>query len=419
MQKIRLLWIVGYVLPDAVGDGGEGMVFGGWVSEMVRELSITKHVVLGVAMKASVDELIKKEVQDVTYYYVPQERTYDVNEAASIQVLNDFKPELLHAEGSELAYTNTFLRNWKGKNVVSLQGVINGYEPYEYGGLNIDDFLFTLNLRNFFFAISMIANKKLRFNNRIKLERDTICRAENILGRTLWDRSQSFAINQKAPYFYCARNLRKPFYEKRWDIESKEDFSIFIGNSASPRKGAHFVLEAVGQLKKEFREVKLYIAGDTPFPNSRWDWKKRIGYSSYLLRRIEKLGLQRSVEFLGNLNEEQMSDRLSRIHVYVMASVIENSPNTLGEAMIMGVPSVSSFNGGVPSMASDDTETLYYRDNDPRMMAFQIRRIFTNDELALRLSENGRIKALDTHDRNKNVQLLLRTYETIMERDVL
>ena len=418
MHKIRLLWIVGYVLPDAMDDGDEKIVFGGWVSEMVRELAKMKHIELGVAMKASVDELIKKEINNVIYYYVPQEKTYDVNEAACIKVLECFKPELLHGEGSEQAYTNTFLRNWKGRNVVSLQGVINGYEPYEYGGLNIDDFLFTFNLRNLIFGLSMFANKKLRFNNRIKIERDTISRARNILGRTLWDRCQSFAINQKAPYFFCARNLRKPFYKKRWDIDKKEDFSIFIGNSASPRKGAHFVLEAVAQLKEEFPNVKLYIAGASPYPSSARDWKRRIGYSSYLIRLIKKLDLKDNIEFLGILNEEQMSDKLSRIHVYVMASIIENSPNTLGEAMMMGVPSVSSFNGGVPSMATDDIEALHYRDNDPRMMAFQIRRIFTDNNLALKLSEKGRVKALDTHDRDKNVQLLLNAYEEIMKQEV-
>ena len=347
MHKIRLLWVVGFVLPDVIDEKEKRIVFGGWVSEMVRELSQIKHIELGVAMKASVSELIKKEINNVTYYYVPQENTYDVNEAASISVLKDFNPDLLHAEGSELAYTNTYLRNWEGRNVVSMQGVINGYEPYEYGGLNIDDFLLSFNIRDFLFGLSMLANKRLGFNKRLKIERDTISHARNILGRTLWDRCQSFAINQKAPYFFCARNLRKPFYKKRWDIDKKEDYSIFIGNSASPRKGAHFVLEAVAQLKKEFPNVKLYIAGGTPYPSSARDWKKRIGYSNYLLRLIKKLDLKDNIEFLGILNEEQLSDKLSHVHVYVMASIIENSPNTLGEAMMMGVPSVASFNGGV------------------------------------------------------------------------
>ena len=418
MQRIRLLWIVGYVLPDSVDEGDERIVFGGWVSEMVRELSKRKCIELGVAMKAPVSELIKKEINSVTYYFVPEEKTYDVNEVASKKVLEEFEPELLHAEGSEQAYTNTFLRNHKGRNVVSMQGVINCYEPYEYGGLNIDNLLFTFNPRDFLFGLSMIINKKGRFKNRLKIERDTISRAQNILGRTLWDRSQSFAINQKATYFFCARNLRKPFYEKRWDIDKKEDYSIFIGNSASPRKGAHFVLEAVAQLKREFPHVKLYIAGGTPYPSSALDWKKRIGYSNYLLRLVKKLDLRDNVEFLGILNEEQMSNRLSCTHVYIMASIIENSPNTLGEAMIMGVPSVSSFNGGVPSMATDNIEVLYYRDNDPRMMAFQIRRIFMDNHLAQKLSKNSRVKALYTHDREKNVQLLLDAYEEIMKQEV-
>lgn len=416
MRRFKLLWCVGYVLPDAMPDESEKIVFGGWVSEMVRELSRIKHIDLGVAMKASVTDLIKKEIAGVTYYYLPESRVYDVNEKDVIKVYEDFEPGLVHAEGSEQAYTNTFLRNWNGKNVVSMQGVINGYEPYEFGGLSIEQLLFNFNPRNILFGLSLLVNKRLIFDKRLKVERDTITRAENILGRTLWDRSQAFAINAKAPYFYCPRNLRKSFYDKNWDIKTKEDFSIFIGNSASPRKGAHFVVEALAQLKVEFPKVKLYVAGDTPHPSSVSDWKKHIGYANFFLRRIKNLDLEDNIEFLGILNEHQMSERLSRVHVYVMASVIENSPNTLGEAMIMGVPSVSSFNGGVPSMASDASETLYYRDNDPRMLAFQIRRIFRSDTLALELSDKAKVKARNTHNRAENIHLLLDAYEEIMQR---
>ena len=70
-QKLRLLWCVGYVLPDAESDRENQMVFGGWVSEMVRELSKMKHIELGVAMKAPVNELIKKEINNTSYYYFP------------------------------------------------------------------------------------------------------------------------------------------------------------------------------------------------------------------------------------------------------------------------------------------------------------------------------------------------------------
>ena len=75
---------------------------------------------------------------------------FDVNKDDCLKVFELFKPDLVHAEGCELKYTNTFLKKWNGENVVSMQGILNGYEPYEYGGLNIYDYLFSLNFKNSF-----------------------------------------------------------------------------------------------------------------------------------------------------------------------------------------------------------------------------------------------------------------------------
>ena len=97
-----------------------------------------------------------------------------------------------------------------------------------------------------------------------------------------------------------------------------------------------------------------------------------------------------------------------------MSSIIENSPNTLGEAMIMGVPCITSFNGGVADMATDQLEALHYRDNDPRMLAFQIKRILDSKELAEKLSKNAMIKARATHNPEKNLNDLLNCYRSIL-----
>tara|TARA_R110002051_G_scaffold265495_4_gene325343 strand:+ start:6163 stop:7407 length:1245 start_codon:yes stop_codon:yes gene_type:complete len=413
---MKILWLTGIVIPQASElINGPKVPFGGWVSQMIEQLSKSKGLKIGVAMKSPTDKLLIKEKKNVTYYFLPQSKQnkFDVNKNDCIEVFNHFKPDLLHAEGSELKYTNTFLTLWKGLNVLSLQGVLNGYEPYEYGGINIYNNLFSLNLKNSIFAALTIINKKFVFNKRLVIERDTIKKAKNILGRTTWDRANSYFYNPTAPYYHCARILRPSFYNIKQNTNEVIKYSVFIGNSAQPRKGAHFVFEAIALLKEEYPEIKLYVTGNKYEKNIK-DWKSYFGYRAFLQRMIKKLNLEDNIVFLGVLQEQEMAKQIAKMHVYVMGSVIENSPNTLGEAMIMGVPCITSYNGGVSDMASDGKEALHYRDNDPRMLAYQIKRILDDTELAKTLSKNAKLKANHTHSPEKNLEDLLSCYRSIL-----
>jgi L-malate glycosyltransferase len=81
--------------------------------------------------------------------------------------------------------------------------------------------------------------------------------------------------------------------------------------------------------------------------------------------------------------------------------------------MMVGTPSVSSFTGGVPSMASDEVDVLMYRADDPAMLAMQIKRLFDDPALCGRLSTSARKRARRTHDPEANVQALVAAYDRI------
>ena len=66
-------------------------------------------------------------------------------------------------------------------------------------------------------------------------------------------------------------------------------------------------------------------------------------------------------------------------------------------------------------MAQDGKEALFYRSNDPKLLAWNLKRVFDSDELALSLSENGKKKALFTHDPERNAQLLIDAYTDLLK----
>jgi glycosyltransferase involved in cell wall biosynthesis len=398
---------------EAVADPAQA-TFGGWISTMLAQVSAQPGVTIGVAVRSPGAAMERRELNGIVHYYLPPSGAegLDISDADCRAVLADFAPDLLHAEGTEMAYTRRFLRTWPGANVVSMQGVLHGYEPYEYGGLSVDEMLTSWRPGQMLVGAGMAAAKRLRFAPRLKAEAEAMALAKTFIGRTEWDRAHAFALNPAAPYFTVHRVLRPSFYERRWSLDQAKRHTVFIGNAAQARKGAHFAVRAVAQLRRHYPDIRLQVAG--PEPETLGGLKNRIGYPAYLRALIDELKIGDRVNFTGVLSADEMAERMARSHVFLLPSLIENSPNSLAEAMALGTPVVSAYSGGAPDMAAPDREALFYRAEDPALLAWQLKRIFDSDDLALSLSAAARERALKTHDPADNRDRLLAAYRTIL-----
>ena len=97
-----------------------------------------------------------------------------------------------------------------------------------------------------------------------------------------------------------------------------------------------------------------------------------------------------------------------------MPSHIENSPNNLCEAMILGLPCIATHAGGTASILKDHEEGFIIQDGDPWVMAGAIIEMINNPEQAILYGQNARKKALVRHDREAIVKSLLETYQDII-----
>ena len=140
------------------------------------------------------------------------------------------------------------------------------------------------------------------------------------------------------------------------------------------------------------------------------------GYHLYLRRLVKKLHLEEHVRFLGSLSEDQMKQAFLDANVYVMPSAIENSPNSLCEAQILGVPAVASYCGGTPTLVEDSKTGYLYRYEEVEMLAQRVMDLFAMDEATLTaLSERERSIAMKRHNRNDNAHRLIDTYYNLMK----
>ena len=418
---MKVLWTANLIpanLSDKLNISSE--VLGGWVESMAKQLSKLGNLDLAIACKCEENLTFVEKMDGVTYYSLNYSTPTDFDKLVSVctKIISEFSPEIIHIEGTEFLHSKAMLFAAKSANiptVVSMQGILNGYYNYQCGNLQIDDMMFSKSLTEIFAGWILHLRKTKWFKPRMKAEKEIIENADYILGRTTWDRAHSYALNPNAKYYPCSRILRAPFYEEKWSLEKAQRHSIYVGNGYSALKGVHFVIMALPYLIREYPDVKVYVAGYKPYTDNDKRSPLKKGYAAYLKKLVYDLGVENHVEFTGPLKAPEVAKKLASVNAYVLCSTIENSPNTLGEAMMVGTPCVSAYVGGVSDMAEDGKEALFYRNDDPKLLAWNLKRIFDSDELALSLSENGKKKALFTHDPERNAQLLIDAYTDILK----
>jgi len=416
---MKVLWTVNLIPSTlAVELGLQKEVLGGWVEAMAEQLKNTPDFELAIACKCE-NLTFSKIVNGIRYYSLSYgaKNAYESLLSQCEAIIDDFKPDIIHIEGTEFIHAKAAITTGKSKGipvVASMQGILNGQYNYQCGQLPIEDMLLSGKATEVFASTIMYLRKKLWYKPRLKAEKEIIESVDYILGRTTWDRAHSYALNPNAKYFSCNRILREPFYNTRWDIEKMEHHSIYVGNGYYPLKGLHYLVMAIPLLVREYPDLKVYVAGYKPYEeNDKRSFYKK-GYSAYLKKLIKDNNAEKFITFTGPLSAQQVAEKLATVNAYVLTSAIENSPNTLGEAMLVGTPCIASYVGGVPDMATDGVDALFYRNDDYKLLAWKIKYVFDNPDFSCIISANAQTKAKENHSTEKNVSMLLHCYNEIL-----
>ncbi|MBY0016050.1 MULTISPECIES: glycosyltransferase family 4 protein [Bacillus] len=419
---MKILWLTNIALPEAsVLLKEEALPFGGWLVNASEALSLNSDISLCVAFPNNrFNDIHLLSGEKIKYYTFP---SVNKNNLKSIvenpfleQIIEQFNPDIVHIFGTEFVHTLSMVNVCQKKNIktiVSIQGLVSIIAKHYMLSLPIivqNRYTFRDLLKQ-----NNIKGQQREFIKRGKFEIEALKKVKHVIGRTTWDKACSTQINPNVIYHHCNETLRKEFYNHKWDIKRAEKYSIFLSQGSYPIKGLHFMIEAMPLILKVFPQAKLYIGGvDITKSKTLKEKIKLSSYGKYINELIKKYNIQEKVIFTGLLNEQQMCEKYLESNVFVCPSSIENSPNSLGEAMLLGVPCVASDVGGVSDMLKHKEEGFVYQVDAPYMLAHYVCEIFKKDELALRFSENARLHALQTHDSKKNTKRLLEIYKDIL-----
>ena len=325
------------------------------------------------------------------------------------------KPDVIHIHGTEFqfAYAMALAADDVGvieRVAVSIQGMTSVYAHHFFGNLP-RNYTPSRTLKEWIIK----DGAKDRYNafvRRGKYETETIKLVKNILGRTRWDYINCLKINPDMNYYKANETLRNSFYSSVWNYESCVKHTIFVSQAGTILKSFHMVLDAITIVKKFYPNVQVKVAGPRIIEGNRL---KGNSYGLFIKNKIQSLELENNVEFLGPQNEIQMKEHMLKSNVFVSASSIENSPNSLGEAMLLGMPCISSDVGGVSDLMQHNEEGYIYPADAPEMLAYYIIKVFEDGKTAEKYGKKARVHAMDTHNPQQNWNDLWKIYSKLME----
>lgn len=414
---MKILWICNTIFPDLSEYlGVKKSVSGSWMFASAERLKNIPNIEIGVVSTHNKKNLYQKKINKVDYYLIPYKnpKIYDSTcKKYWEMIIEDFEPDIIHIHGTEYAHGLSCLTNFKKyRYIISIQGLISICAKYYLADLKFFEIIKNITLRDLIKRDTLFQSQA-KFQKRGLLEVKYFNNCPNIIGRTNWDYIHTKYINPNINYYHCNEILRKDFYLNRWDYGDCIKQRIFVSQGSYPLKGLHFIINAVNLLKLKYNNIELIVAGESLDNNTKYGIKYRNGYSKYIHNLIDKFQLNAMVKFIGPLSEKEMIGEYKKCNVFVSASSIENSSNSISEAQIMGVPVIASYVGGNKDLIEDNKSGILYRYDDSEELAESISRVFTSKLLCSQLSSEGVKIASIRHDVNSCIENLVTIYNKL------
>ena len=383
---------------------------GGWITSLQNILQTFENINLGIAFESTQDTP-NKIFDSVNYFPIVGnfsiskkfEQVKKLNNLLdkSLDIINYFNPDIIHLFGSEqwygllVNYTNIPI-------VIHMQGSLPSYYNARYPvGMSVWNKIFstktTVKQKLMAFRIDATFNKNA-------LQEEKILKSNHFfMGRTHWDKAIVNFYNPKAEYFVCQEALRESFIntKEKWEYKEIDKIKLISVISGPLYKGVDVVLKTAKLLKENTQlNFEWCICGtvNCNFIESTYNIKAK----------------DVNVNLLGVLSQDQLKEELLNSSMYVHPSYIDNSPNSVCEAQIIGVPVIATNTGGLSTLINDKETGFLVPANDPLMIASIIIENFNNKELLQEMSKAGIESAMQRHNPQNIKEDLISIYNQII-----
>ncbi len=362
-----------------------------WIHSLSEQLGLKKEIELHIITYSHLVDQSQTIIKNGIYFhvikysfpftnrgfpwYLPFDKLsgyYSFAKAAR-KIINEIRPDVVHVHGTEGGYFTPAAK----KNIpyiISIQGIISEImkiEPTIAGLL------------------------------QIPFEDHAIKKATYFGCRTNFDSGFVKKKNRDAIIFDLPEAMNSVFFENDW--KPLPELSLLFVGSIMKRKGIEDLIQSINKLKVSFPDIRLKVIGSGT--------KK---YTDYLKQIVEKKALLSNVFWLGARSPIEIASELSKSTLFVLPSLMDNSPNCLAEAMAVGVPCIATKVGGIPSMVTDKIDGMLFEKHDVNKLVDIIQLLVRDKELQKKLSVNAKAKAFQRNYPPNVAEKYIEVYKSLV-----
>ena len=405
---MRVLWLCNIVLPEFADEFGfKKHPFGGWMSGLLE--NIKDQVELGLCFPIhDVSRMKDGNLNGVKYYSYHDENRLEPDEEQQhrfSEIIGDFRPDVIHLWGTEYLHSYNMVmaaEKWGllSHVAVHIQGLVSLYARKYLSGIDMD----IVNAS----GLNDMVEGRREFEVKGKYEKAVLKKVRYADGNSDWADAAVHAQNPGCKFSYISEVLRKEFYQQKgtWSYDKCKPHLIMVSQASYPIKGFHYLVKALEIVKRDYPDTKVVVAGNDPSNND---------YGKYL-QLITRKDIGDIIEFVGEQDADQMINLYREANVFVSASTIENTSNSIGEAMMIGTPVVASDVGGTNSLIRHKESGFLLPEQEIEMLAFYIERCFIGSDEINQLSREEVRKALIANNKEKAWKDTLSTYKNICDQ---
>ena len=305
--------------------------------------------------------------------------------------------------GSELKNAIGTSKKLIENKIISLSpDLIHAHDTY---GIMVKD----LNIPKVFTVHGFIYGDTLLANGKFKLlrskvwefiEKSSWAKQPNIISISPYVRERLSGITQ-ANIFDIDNPISDAFFKL---VREEVAGTIFTSAVITPRKNVIQLVNAVALMVKKGIKVELRIAGGIVDQE----------YANKLKDIIEVNHLQKNVTLLGRITTTEVQTELCNASIYALASLEENSPMGIEEAMAVGVPVVTSNRCGMPYMVKNGETGFLINPFDAQDIANKCERILINPDLSKKMHDKAKKLALDLYHSERVAERTVAVYKEIL-----
>ncbi len=170
-------------------------------------------------------------------------------------------------------------------------------------------------------------------------------------------------------------------------------------------KGVNTLIDAfIEILKYEKINAKLNLIGEG-----------NKDFIDTLAKRLIINRCENEVVFHGFREPAYVKDILLKSNLFILPTLMDNSPNSLMESQALGIPSAASNIGGIPSLIEHNYNGFLFKPNDKEEIKRCILDVLSDKNKLLEISKNAQDTAFVRNFPAKVAQITMDVYQKVIK----